>query len=79
MLPALPVLIVPAMLVLMLPALQAGMCSMESKTHCGRKNSEAGNGGCQEDRSRLKRKWDLPALGWGGPGGGLLTANSVTT
>ena len=63
----------------MLPALQAGMCSMESKTHCSKQDSEAGDEGCQEDRSRLDTGGDWPALGWGGPGGGLLTANSVTT
>ena len=63
----------------LLPALQAEMSSMESKTHCSKHDAEAGDGGCQEDRSRLDTVGDWPALGWGGPGGGLLTANSVTT
>ena len=63
---------------LLLPELQAGMSSMESKTHCSKQDLEA-DGGCQEDRSRLDTVGDWPALGWGGPGGGLLTVNSVTT
>ena len=73
------VLLLPAMLVLMLPELQAGMYSMESKTYCSEQDSEVADGGCQEDRLRLDTGGDWPALGWGGPGAGLLTANSVTT
>ena len=53
------------------------MSSIESKTHCSKQDSEA-DGGCQEDRSRLDTDGDWPALGWGGPGARLLTANSVT-
>ncbi len=63
----------------MLSALQAGMSSMESKTHCSKQDAEAGDGGCQEDRWRLDTDGGWPALGLGGPGAGLLTANSVTT
>ena len=67
------------MMFLLLPELQSGMSAMESKTHCSKQDAEAGYGGCQVDRSRLDRDGDWPALGWGGPGAGLLTANSVTT
>ena len=67
------------MKLLLLSALQAGMSSMESKTHCSKRDAEAADGGCQEDRSRLDRDGDWPALGWGGPEAGLLTAQSVTT
>ena len=64
---------------LMLPAPLAGLSSMESKTHCSKQSAQAGEGGCQRDRLRLDRDEDWPALGWGGPGAGLLTTHSVTT
>ena len=65
---------------MMMPAqLAGGLSSMGSKTHCSKQAAEAGKGGCQRDKLRLDRDEDWPALGWGGPGAGLLTAHSVTT